>query len=85
MIWNPWQRNAELEKLVKVLRTKIDQLENALTHTEDSRRRLELSNAINRRDIEVLRSRVNELSDALKTAHRRDPKTGRILPRGRIA
>jgi hypothetical protein len=79
-IW-PWSRIAELETQVRVMETqsraRIDALVNNLDNAE--------------KDNDILLGKLREartphakLQAQLADAHLRDPKTGRILPKGAV-
>lgn len=83
MIWNPWKRIKELEAACLQHYADADRLQagnNALEHKLAEAQR---GWASCRREAEDLRSRIAARDALIATMHRRDPKTGRILPKGK--
>lgn len=77
-IW-PWSKNNDLEQLREELagtRNRLTFVTASITHLRARIHELEQINTI-------LRTQNDNMRHELASGHRRDPKTGRILPKGK--
>jgi predicted RNase H-like nuclease (RuvC/YqgF family) len=77
-IINPWGALREARWLAASQKREIEALYVKLSETE----RKASNSATDGLVIRVLRSKIERLEDTLKQAHFRDPKTGRLGPKG---
>ena len=77
-ILNPWGALREARWLVAIQKREIEALYIKLGEAETKASEA----ATNELVIRVLRSKIERLEDTLKQAHFRDPKTGRLGPKG---
>lgn len=82
-IW-PWSRIAELEKTLKQAELDRDDWADAYREKAKLVTTLDTTNDLLHEKLMQARRIEGELRRALANAHVRDPKTGRILPKGKM-
>jgi len=94
MSWNPWsdaaRLRAENSSLKSLLSQETKRLTKALEHEKmvskvfhDANHKLISDIDAARRELDMARRELDAATHKMATMHRRDPVTGRLLPRGK--
>lgn len=86
MNWfNPWGRAAELERELLQTRAAHQSEWRVASNLADDMLRVRADKADLERALRTAQSRIAYLEDRLSRAVFRDPKTGRLLPKGKLS